>query len=201
MRRPHGVRGHRWRSPKPPGGNTPRALLGTSARTWSQQDRVPPSPKNHSSSAPSPPGLGGPVGFQRVSRTVPPSPSVGLGPTRWHRRAVAPQREEGTEAETRGNDEFLLLRSSQSPHGRRWTPLTHDGDFTARQNNTTPRGGRWRGAGPARHPRCPFPSPARGRGHAVPPCVPAAPRPPHDNPGESGTSGGAIQTKLVQSPG
>lgn len=131
------------------------------------------------------------------------------------------------EADTQGNDEFLLLRSSESPHGRRWTPLTHDGDFTARQNDTTRRGGRWRGSGPVSHPRCPFPSPARGRGRAVPlrprcppatPACPAAgrwhrrslcPKPgpqsavhvPGVNPGKSGTSGRAIQTKLVGSPG
>lgn len=39
-----------------------------------------------------------------------------------------------------GNDEFLLLRSSESPHGQRWTPLTHNGDLTAQQHDATAAG-------------------------------------------------------------
>lgn len=175
-----------------PGGNTPSALLGPGARTWSQQgwgrgrglgSSFPNEPQQLSTVSPwAQRRVRGPCGVSKGSWDGATSPSVGLAPTRCHRREVAPQREVGTEADTRGNDESLLLRSSQSPHGRRWTPLTHHGDFTARQNNTTRRGGRRRGAGPASHPCCPFPSPARGRGRAAPPCAPAAPRPPRGNP-------------------
>ena len=43
----------------------------------------------------------------------------------------------GTAADTPANDEFLLLRSSESPHVQRWTPLTHDLDFTALLHTTT----------------------------------------------------------------
>lgn len=69
----------------------------------------------------------------------------------------------GTAADTPANDEFLLLRSLESPHVQRWTPLTHDLDFTALLHTTTrPGASSGRYAARSQTPRPPLPTLLRG---------------------------------------
>lgn len=70
------------------------------------------------------PGFGFPMGFPKGCQAV----LLVVALCRDHR------------GEHSSNDEFLLLRSSESPHGQRWTPLTHNGDLTAQQHDVMAAG-------------------------------------------------------------
>lgn len=79
---------------------------------------------------------------------------------RHHRRFLQRcPRAAGTATDTPANDEFLLLRSLESPHVQRGTPLTHDLDVTAPLHTMT-------------QPRAPlgrYVTPSRTCGHPCPP--------------------------------